>query len=128
MGITRVGPVTAGYRVGAQHTVTLPPTHTPFKGLPQGHLLYTPGRNYSSLPWAATALSVVELFGASLFLPCLMISGYKPCYLDGILGFLGSGTVSSSSCLWKNCTKLQRDPDYCSESSCFREVRGFVTL
>ena len=70
----------------------------------------------------------VELFGACQFLPCLTTSGYKPCHLDEILGFLGSGTVSSSSCLWKNCTQLQRGPDSCSESGCFREVRGFVTL
>ena len=40
----------------------------------------------------------------------------------------GSGTVSDSCCLWKNCTQLQDGPNSCSGNGCFREVRGFVTL
>lgn len=92
----------AGCRLGAQH-ISLPhPIYISSKVWHRAIFPTLPAMNYSSLPLDSVSLSVQSV---SLLVNFHLVSGAW--YLDKILGFLGSGTVSSSSCLWKKWTQLQ---------------------
>lgn len=83
----------------------------------------TPHPHGPPQPSLCSALFVLVRF-------CLVfcLVGYEPGHLDEILVFLGSRTVSGSTCLWKHRAQLQGGPNSCSESGCFRELHAFVTL